>query len=137
MLSIGVGLLVTGAALAAAGYLLAVPTRRFLRTALDADGTVVALAASARPGGGSDRYAVVVEFATNDGTAVRWTDNTASTPPIAQPGDRVRVKYDPARPQQARLASPERLFLLPRTLVATGALFAALGAVLAVLGLLF
>ena len=137
MLSIGLGFLGVGAALFVVAYLVAVPTRRFLRTALDAMGTVVDLALSSPPDGGRPRYAIVVEFRTTDGAPVRWTERTASNPPIAQPGDSVAVKYDPTDPRRVRLGAPARLWLLPRLFAGLGAASIAVGAVLAVVGLAF
>jgi hypothetical protein len=133
VLAIGFGFLGVGAVFVVVAYLCSVPTRRFLLTAVDATGTVVDLAESSRPEGGGSRFSVIVEFRTAGGATVRWTERTASDPPVGQPGEAVPIKYDPTDPQRARLGTPARLWLLPRLFGTIGAAFFGTGAILVIL----
>jgi hypothetical protein len=108
-------------------------TRRFLRTAVDATGTIIDLVESSGSEGGTT-YSAVVRFQTADGREIQWTESMASNPPAGKRGDQLLMKYDPANPQSARIAKTSRLWFMPMLFGGLGALFFAIGVVLAVVG---
>jgi Protein of unknown function (DUF3592) len=111
---------------ALAGFFIA-RTRRFLRTAIDASGTIVELLES-RSSEGGPSYQAVVEFPTGDGTLIRWTETMASNPPAGQPGEQLPMKYDPADPRNARISRPFRLWFLSGLFGLLGLVFVVIGA---------
>lgn len=52
----------------------------------------------------SGRFHPVVRFRTRAGVTVQATTVVGATPAPARPGDRVQVRYDPARPERVELA---------------------------------
>jgi hypothetical protein len=76
-------------------------TQRFLAKASTADGVVVRVD-KVRDEKGTVYYPVV-RFVTASGQVVEYTDNVGQKPPAYRVGDAVRVLYDPANPQKARL----------------------------------
>lgn len=81
---------------------------RAARRAVKVPGVVTAL----RPGLGGDsdtttspKYAAVLAFRTVDGRDVQTECTEATNPPVAQPGQRVRVAYDPDDPTDAHVDS--------------------------------
>ncbi len=88
--------LLVGAAMLIGAFLLYQNTTRFLETAVETEGVVIKLV-------GSDTYAPVVEFLTQDGRLVQFKSSTGSNPPSYSEGETVRVLYPPERPQRARI----------------------------------
>ncbi len=133
-LLVGVIFIAIGAVMLGLGIFFFVRTRRFLRTAVDATGTIVELIESSGSEGGTV-YQAMVEFQTADGQSIRWQESMASSPPVGQPGDTLRMKYDPANPRKARITKPTRLWFMPVLFGGLGVLFFGIGVVLAVAGI--
>ncbi len=106
-------LMLAGAFFIAMGVREFVTTQRFLAKASAADGVVVKVdkVVDHQWTGSGDRqryeevtlYYPVVRFVTASGQVVQYTDDLGEDPPAYQVGDSVRVLYDPANPQKARL----------------------------------
>jgi hypothetical protein len=135
LLLVGLIFLGIGAIQLGLGVFFFVRTRRFLRTAVEATGTIVELLESSGSEGGTV-YQAVVEFQTADGRSIRWQEAMASNPPAGQQGDQLLMKYDPVNPQRARIAKATRLWFLPGLFGLLGLLFFALGVVLTAAGVL-
>jgi len=135
LLLVGLIFLGIGAIQLGLGIFFFVRTRRFLRTAVEATGTIVELLESSGSEGGTV-YQAVVEFQTADGRSIRWQETMASNPPAGQQGDQLLMKYDPVNPQRARIARATRLWFLPGLFGLLGLLFFALGVVLTAAGVL-
>jgi hypothetical protein len=135
LLLVGLIFLGVGAIQLGLGIFFFVRTRRFLRTAVEATGTIVELLESSGSEGGTV-YQAVVEFQTADGRSIRWQEAMASNPPAGQQGDQLLMKYDPVNPQRARIARATRLWFLPGLFGLLGLLFFAIGVVLTAAGVL-
>ena len=133
MLLVGVAFLVIGAVMIGLAGFFVSRTRRFLRTAVEATGTILELVESSGSEGGTT-YSAVVEFQAADGRTIRWEESMASNPPVGRKGDRLLMKYDRANPQRARIAKATRMWFLPVLLGSLGALFFGVGVVLTVVG---
>ena len=83
-------------------------------------GTVVDNVVVARATGAS--YAPVVDFRTQDGEMVRFTDGVGTIPPDYEVGAEVKVLYDPDDVHSARVASWKRLWLAPTLITTVGLL---------------
>jgi hypothetical protein len=116
MSGLGIGF---GVVLVGLGLFFLVRTSAFLRGAANADGRVVGL--EHHPGSQEPTYKPVVEYTTPDGEVRRFTEPIRSSRPGCEVGDRVAVKYDPSRPDRARLNKPFRLWFLPGLLLFLGA----------------
>lgn len=82
-----------------------------------ADGTVVDITDTGKS------YAPIVEFRPASGTPARFTSQLGSNPPAFSVGERVRVRYDPANPQDARIDQYWQIWFLPTAFGAFGAPF--------------
>lgn len=133
LLLVGVIFLAIGAVFIGLSAFFVARIRRFLRTAVSTEGVILELIESSGSEGGTV-YQAVVEFETADGRTIRWQESMASNPPPGQAGDRVPMKYDPANPQEARIAKTFRLWFLPGLFACLGLLFFGIGAILAVVG---
>lgn len=133
LLLVGVIFLAVGAPMLLVAVFLVVRTRRFLESAVDTTGTIVNLLESTDSDGGTT-YQAVVRFETADGREIEWAETMASNPPAGQPGDEVPMKYDPANPENARIAKTFRIWFLPGLLGGLGAIFFVVGAILAIAG---
>lgn len=72
---------------------------------------------------GTSAYVPVVEFYTNRGDKIRFTDDSVGTiPPAYQPGDKVEVIYNPENPLEARISSFVHLYLFPVIFIVVGLL---------------
>jgi hypothetical protein len=134
LLLVGVIFLAIGAVFIALAAFFLERIRRFLRTAVSTEGVVLELIESSGSEGGTV-YQAVVQFETADGRTIRWQESMASNPPAGQVGDQVPMKYDPANPQQARVAKTFRLWFLPGLFASLGILFLGIGAILTVVGI--
>jgi hypothetical protein len=105
----------------AVGVYEAVWTRAMLKACISTQGTVVGNTWRAFAEGGA-AWCPVVEFKTADGTAVTFTDPIGSFPPDYAVGDTVRVLYDPADAEKARIATWKRLWLAPTIIIVVGAI---------------
>jgi hypothetical protein len=113
----GVGLILLGAHLRK-------QTESFLERAVPAAGVVVDMAAN--HSGDTPTYAPVVAFE-HEGRTYRFKDSVSSNPPSHRVGEAVRVLYDPARPEDARIDRGRWNKVIPILVALTGALFCALG----------
>ena len=95
LLLVGVIFLGVSAVMLGLGIFFFVRTRRFLRSAVDATGTILELRESSGSEGGTV-YSAVVEFRIADGRTIRWEESMASNPPAGRPGEQLAMKYDPA-----------------------------------------
>jgi hypothetical protein len=118
-----------GALLLGLGVRSFVTTERFLAKASTADGVVVRVVAA-----GGDTYSPVVRFVTASGQVVEYKDHVGSDPPAYRVGDSVRVFYDPANPQKARLDSWLSRWFGATILTILGVVFLFVGVVLLLLG---
>lgn len=134
LLLVGVIFLGVAAVMLGLGIFFFVRTRRFLRTAVEATGTIIELRESSGSEGGTV-YSAVVDFQTADGRSIRWEESMASNPPAGQPGEQLVMKYDPANPQRARIAKATRMWFMPVLFGGLGVLFLGLGVVLTVAGI--
>ncbi len=115
---VGLGLLLGG------GYA-ALRTQQFLGRAVSAQGTVVELVRSRSSD--STTYRPVVQFTTSDGRPVEMVSSVGSNPPSYSVGETVQVWYDPAHPEDAKLAGFFSLWFLPLLLMGLGTVFASIG----------
>ena len=69
------------------------------------------------------------QFVTSDGRSVTFASSSGSTDQIYSDGERVRIAYDPRRPEDARLVSFLTLWIAPVLLCGAGLTLAA-GAIL-------
>ncbi|MCC6260105.1 MAG: DUF3592 domain-containing protein [Anaerolineales bacterium] len=97
-----------------------VTARNFVRSASKTQGTVVRL--EARPGSkGGTVYLPIFEFKTIDGQIITVPHDVASRPPNYRVGESVEILYNPANPQNAKLAGSSNFYMLPALLAAFGA----------------
>jgi hypothetical protein len=101
-------------------------TRRFLETAVDAVATVIGNRYSG--GGESASYHPIVRFSTREGETVEYEDSLGTNPARYDEGDSVPVKYDPSRPQKARISTGFRLWFAPVLVGGIGAVVLVIGA---------
>jgi hypothetical protein len=107
------GLLLVAVLLIGLGVRGVATTRRFLASTSAADGVVVKVdeVTTSRKQETTSRYYPVVRFVTGSGQVVRYRDHSGANPPAYRVGDQVRVLYDPANPQRARLDTWASLWL--------------------------
>ena len=124
--AIGVLFLVVGA-------VTGVGIRRFLSTAVATQGTVVGFVKQTSGSEGGTSTHAQVEFAAPDGTTVKFTEKSQTFGGLAV-GAEVPVKYDPAKPGKARIATSGRLWVNTIVLAGLGAVLLIVGVVLAIIG---
>jgi hypothetical protein len=128
------GLLLLGLLLLAGGTYAAWREIAFRRVAVETDGRVVEMLRSTgsrdRDGRTSVTYRPVFTFALPDGKLVRVEASVSSDPPCCRVGDRVRVRYDPARPERAAMTGFVESWLVTTILGGMGAVFGGIGLVL-------
>ncbi|WP_246562900.1 DUF3592 domain-containing protein [Bradyrhizobium liaoningense] len=119
---LGLGLLELGSTIA------------FLARAEHAEGRFAG--AVARVGGnhGGTFLYPTFQFVTTDGRSVTFTASSGSTVQSYSDGERVKIVYDPRRPEDARLMSFLTLWISPFLLCAAGLMFSG-GAILVRAGL--
>jgi hypothetical protein len=98
----------------------------FAAHASSADGTVTDLAYSSSSKG-KGTYRPVVEFTAPNGSKVHITGSGGSNPPAYARGDKVRVLFDPANPEQAKIDSFMEQSFGPLILGGMGAIFGLVG----------
>ena len=116
-------LLLGGIVLLSAAAALLVEARGFVAGATRAEGEVVALAKS------RNNTRPVVRFRDAAGGGHEFRSHVSSATPSYDVGERVTVLHAPGRPDQARIADFESLYLLPTLLGGLGAVLSAVGAV--------
>lgn len=104
-----------------------VTTWRFIGGAIAADGVVIALEERWSSADGDYTYFPQVAFETEDRRRFEFTGDTGSRPAAFDIGEPVRVLFDPARPETARIDSFFQLWLLPLILGGLGTVFSAFG----------
>jgi hypothetical protein len=102
-------------------------TSSFIGRAVEADGEVIDLDRSRSSSSSSTTYRPVVAFTTATGKRVEFTSSVGSSPPSHRVGERVKVLYQPADPQSARLKSFFHLWFGFLIVFALGLVFAAIG----------
>lgn len=118
--------LLAGVGMLTGGFFVWHSSADFAAHAVSAEGTVTDLAFS-RSSKGSGTYRPVVQFTTADGAIVHMTGATGSSPPAYARGDHVRVLYDKANPEHARLDSFAENWLAPLILGGLGSVFTLVG----------
>ncbi len=104
-----------------------VTTWRFIGGAIAADGVVIALEESWSSSDGDYTYHPRVAFETEDRRRFEFTGDTGSRPAAFDVGEPVRVLFDPAMPETARIDSFFQLWLLPLILGGLGTVFSSFG----------
>lgn len=79
-------------------------------------------------GEAEETFRPVVRFTTREGRQVGYESITSSYPPRYSEGDVVRILYDPAMPERARIDDFADLWLRPVFLAGVGLILAGLGA---------
>ncbi len=132
-------MMLTGLILGAAGVLVLIVgavtgfrIRSLLNTAAEAQGKVVGFVKQALSEGGSSKHAEV-EFVTAEGETVTFTETSQTMGGLAV-GSQVPVKYDPARPRKARIATGGRLWGTVIMLSVVGIALLIVGVVLVIIG---
>jgi len=95
----------------------------FAEHAASADGVVTDLVRR----GSSRGVTPVVEFTTADERKLRITGSVSSSPPAYARGEHVRVLYDAANPQGARIDSKLEMWFLPLLFGGLGTVFGTIG----------
>jgi hypothetical protein len=78
----------------------------------------------------------VVRFHDASGEMVTFDSTVGGQPPLHAVGQQVTVFYPRDRPREAELAPPTVLWMVPAGIFAMGLVFAALGAVLVLVGVI-
>jgi hypothetical protein len=106
----------------------------FRRIAVETDGRVVEMIRGSGSRNSDGRTSVTYRpafvFSLPNGKEVRAEGSVASNPPCCRVGDRVRVRYDPARPENAALTGFMQSWLVASILGGMGAVFAVIGLVM-------
>lgn len=106
-------------------------TTSFISRAVEANGTVTDLQRSRSSNSGTT-YRPVVEFTTATGKRIEFVSSVGSSPPSHRVGEAVKVLYNPANPQSARIKSFFQLWFGFLIVFFLGLVFAAIG-----LGMIF
>jgi len=94
----------------------------FLARALSANGTLIDYSHTSR---GSS--CPIIEFTAHSGEQVRYHSNICSNPPAYQPGQKVKVYYDPNNPKDAQSAGAWGQYTVTIILVLIGLPFSLVG----------
>jgi hypothetical protein len=127
---ISVAFSVIGLGMLVGSFFIFSSTSRFIAGAVEAEGQVVALdrsRSSSSSGSSSTTYRPVVEFISSKGKRIEFTSNVGSNPPSHRVGESVRVLYDPANPDSARIESFFQLWFVFIIFFVLGLLLAAIG----------
>ena len=116
-----------------------VRTRKFLATAVTVEGTVTDIEkreGTVRREGETLQQTTFhprISFTTKEGNALEFIERVGTSMPSHAVGGKVQVKYDPANPQEARMATASRLWLAPIIMIVIGVVAFAIGAVFLVM----
>jgi len=121
--------LLIGLGLLGGAVLSFVTTWRFIDGAVAADGVVIAFEERWDSDDGAYTYYPRVTFETEDRRKFEFTSDTGSRPAAFDVGEPVRVLFDPAQPDAARIDSFLQLWLLPLILGGIGTVFSGFGLV--------
>jgi type II secretory pathway pseudopilin PulG len=111
-------------------------TRRFLATALSAQGTVIEMIERTRrdrEGRTSTVWAPRVQFSVS-GQTIEFESKVGSSPPRYKEGQAIEVKYDPQDPNNARVAAASSMWLVPALVGGIGVIFLIVGLGMAIAG---
>jgi type II secretory pathway pseudopilin PulG len=111
-------------------------TRRFLATALSAQGTVIEMIQRTRrdrEGRTSTVWAPRVQFSVS-GQTIEFESKVGSSPPRYKEGQAIDVKYDPQDPNNARVAAASSMWLVPALVGGIGVIFLIVGLGMAIAG---
>jgi hypothetical protein len=114
------GFVIGALAMVAIGLFFMVRTIVFLREAVSTEGRIIALNGSS--GSKGTTYYPEVEYIRPDGQPQRFKEGGSSNRP-GEVGEMVPVKFDPERPERARIDKPFRLWGLPVFFFFLAALF--------------
>lgn len=109
-------------------------TDALLKNAVEATGEVILMREEDRHiqpqhrGEAEETYRPVILFITREGRRVRYESIVSSYPPRYSAGDKVRILYDPDRPEEARIDDFTDLWLRPIFLAGVGLILAVFGA---------
>jgi hypothetical protein len=127
--------LLTGVASLGSGAYYWKQTAAFLAKAIEGTGEVIVMRGEDRHiqfprqlGEVEETYRPIILFTTREGQQVRYDSIVASYPPRYSVGDKVRILYDPDRPELARINDFSDLWLRPVFLGGVGSILAVLGA---------
>lgn len=120
--TVGIGMLV-------ASFFVFSNTTSFISRAVEAHGKVTDLerSRSSSSSGSSTTYRPVVEFTTATGKRIEFVSSVGSSPPSHRVGEAVKVLYNPADPQSARIKSFFQLWFGFLIVFFMGLVFAAIG----------
>lgn len=102
----------------------------FRASAVEADGRVVRMLRDASPsssGGPAATFAPVFAFTLPDGRKVEVVSRNYSYPPCCRTGQAVRVRYDPAQPEQAEIVGNFTNWIVFGVLALVGTIFTGVG----------
>jgi hypothetical protein len=118
-----------GIALLLTSFFVFFNTTSFIRRAVEADGRVTDLerSRSSSSSGSSTTYRPVVQFTTATGKQIEFVSSVGSSPPSHRVGEAVRVLYNPADPQSARIKSFFQLWFGFLIVFVLGLVFTAVG----------
>ena len=119
--------LLIGLGLLGGAVLSFVTTWRFIDGAVAADGVVIAFEERWDSDDGAYTYYPRVAFETEDRRKFEFTSDSGSRPAAFDIGEPVRVLFDPAQPEAARICSVLQLWLLPLILGGIGTVFSGFG----------
>jgi len=125
------GLLLFGAILSVIGWGWYSKTADFVNSAGRAEGTVVEMKQYEKQtdNGYTLMYQPVIEFITDNGEPIRYTDPTSTSSPSHQVGDKVEVLYDRKFPSKAYENSFLGLYLPSVIILAAGGIFILTGVI--------
>ena len=133
MLLTGIILGAVGVLFLIVGAVMGMGTRRFLSSAVDTQGKVVGFVKQSSGSEGGTSTHAQVEYSTAAGETVTFTEKSQTFGALSV-GSAVPVKYDPAAPKKARIATSGRLWVTVIVLVGLGVALLIVGVVLAVVG---
>jgi type II secretory pathway pseudopilin PulG len=135
--TIGIIFALVGIVLLAIGVTVFMRTRKFLATAVGAQGTVIAMVERERRDSKTKEihrtWSPQVRFAVGEKT-YDFTSSVSSSPPRYQEGQTIDVKYDPQDPNNAKVASGSSYWTGPIILGGLGVIFTIVGLAMAIAG---
>ena len=131
---IGIVFAVVGVVLLAIGVKIYLSTKKFLATAVGAQGTVIEMVERTRrdrEGDVSTMWAPKVRFEVA-GKPIEFESSVGASPPRYKEGQTIDVKYDPQDPNNAKVASGSSYWTGPIILGGLGVIFTIVGLAMAI-----
>lgn len=131
---IGIVFAVVGVVLLAIGVKIYLSTKKFLATAVGAQGTVIEMVERTRrdrEGDVSTMWAPKVRFEVA-GKPIEFESSIGASPPRYKEGQTIDVKYDPQDPNNAKVASGSSYWTGPIILGGLGVIFTIVGLAMAI-----